>query len=71
MGIVKVVVVVGVGDTEGPEKEVEVEVEGAVMGCVVSTTTVPAPDSRRRKRRIFPKIPEPAVSIVVVRVPWV
>lgn len=69
MGIVKVVVAVGVGDTEGPEKEVEVE--GAVMGCVVSTTTVPAPDSRRRKRRIFPKIPEPAVSIVVVRVPWV
>lgn len=67
MGIVKVVVAVGVGDTEGPEKEVE----GAVMGCVVSTTTVPAPDSRRRKRRIFPEMPEPAVSIVVVRVPWV
>lgn len=69
MGIVKVVVAVGVDDTEGPE--MEVEVEGAVMGCVVSTTTVPAPDSRRRRRRVFPDIPEPAVSIVVVRVPWV
>lgn len=69
MGIVKVVVAVGVDDTEGPEKEVEVE--EAVMGCVVSTMTVPAPDSRRRKRRIFPEMPEPAVSMVVVRVPWV
>lgn len=65
MGILKVVVAVRVDDTAGPESE------EAIMSCVVSTTTVPTPDSRRRKRNLCPEMPEPAVSMVVVRVPWV
>lgn len=69
----KVVVAVGVGVAEGAEAGLygESESEEVVIVWVVSTTTVPVLESRRRRRRVFPEMFEPAVAMVVVRVPWV